>query len=205
MEPAGIGIEEGIRRCRRRHSSGMTDLERGTAQGLARFLVEIGGGSAFDDFLVAPLDRTVALEEMDEAAVAVAKELDFEHGGHGRRVFRDRPRHCRTRALASRRAEVTASMSLSSPSIGRMPLPPASPARLEHHRVADIAGQTLDLRGVARKRSRRWLHRYANETARSRAATLLPSVRIDCARGPMKMMPAAAQASAKSGFSESKP
>jgi len=38
-----------------------------------------------------------------------------------------------------------------------------------------------------------------------RAATLLPSVVITAGDGPMKAMPAAAQARAKSGFSDRKP
>ena len=41
--------------------------------------------------------------------------------------------------------------------------------------------------------------------ARLRAATLLPSRRIVSGFGPMKMMPAAAQASANSGLSDSRP
>ena len=41
--------------------------------------------------------------------------------------------------------------------------------------------------------------------ARLRAATLLPSLRIVSGFGPMKMMPAAAQASANSGLSDKQP
>jgi hypothetical protein len=43
------------------------------------------------------------------------------------------------------------------------------------------------------------------EMARLRAATLLPRSRIVCGRGPMKVIPAAAQASANSGLSDRKP
>ncbi|MNC99701.1 hypothetical protein D3C83_180710 [compost metagenome] len=43
------------------------------------------------------------------------------------------------------------------------------------------------------------------EVARLRAATLSPSIRMVSGEGPMKTMPAAAQASAKSGFSDRKP
>lgn len=42
------------------------------------------------------------------------------------------------------------------------------------------------------------------ETARLRAATLLPSRPMVSAEGPMKVIPAAAQASANSGLSERK-
>ena len=42
-------------------------------------------------------------------------------------------------------------------------------------------------------------------TARLRAATLSPSVRMVSGVGPMKTIPAAAQASANSGLSERKP
>jgi hypothetical protein len=43
------------------------------------------------------------------------------------------------------------------------------------------------------------------EIASSRADTLLPSRRMVCGDGPMKVTPAAAQASANSGLSESRP
>ena len=42
-------------------------------------------------------------------------------------------------------------------------------------------------------------------TARLRASTLLPKVRSVLGDGPMKMMPAAAQASANSGLSDNRP
>jgi hypothetical protein len=43
------------------------------------------------------------------------------------------------------------------------------------------------------------------DTARVRAATLLPSRRMISGVGPMKFRPAAAHASANSGFSDRKP
>ena len=45
----------------------------------------------------------------------------------------------------------------------------------------------------------------STEAARLRAATLSPRRRMVVGLGPMKVMPAAAQAAAKSGFSERKP
>jgi len=53
-------------------------LERRLAHGLAQFRGHDGAGRFFDDFLVATLDRAVAFAEVDQVAVAVAEQLDFD-------------------------------------------------------------------------------------------------------------------------------
>ena len=44
----------------------------------AIFGVQHGGGRFFQHLLVAPLERTVALAQMDRIAIAVAKHLEFD-------------------------------------------------------------------------------------------------------------------------------
>ena len=82
----------------------------------------------------------------------------------------------------------------------------AAPARLEHHRKADLARHREHLAprpsgsgGVAGITGTPAL------AARLRASTLLPSRRMVSGSGPTKMIPAAAQASANSGLSDKKP
>ena len=43
-----------------------------------RIFVQREAGREFDDFLVAALDRAIAFEEMDDVAVPVAEDLDFQ-------------------------------------------------------------------------------------------------------------------------------
>ena len=53
-------------------------LGDGFADGVARGVVERGAAALFPDFLIAALQRAVALAQMDCAAVAVAQDLDFD-------------------------------------------------------------------------------------------------------------------------------
>ena len=59
--------------------------------------VEGGGGAFLPDLLMAPLQRTVALAEMDGAAPAVAEHLDLDVARALRDISRDRPRRRRRR------------------------------------------------------------------------------------------------------------
>src|SRR5690606_14752863 len=47
----------------------------------AHRLGQIGGGRFFEDFLVVALDGAIALEKMDEIAVRIAHDLDFQMAG----------------------------------------------------------------------------------------------------------------------------
>src|SRR5262249_34746282 len=53
-------------------------LSDGFADGAARGRVERGAGALLKDFLIAALQRAVALAQMDGAAVAVAQHLDLD-------------------------------------------------------------------------------------------------------------------------------
>jgi hypothetical protein len=45
---------------------------------VARVVIKIRGGCALDHFLVAALDRTIALKKMNEIAVCVSEDLNFD-------------------------------------------------------------------------------------------------------------------------------
>ena len=143
---------------------------------------------------------------MHEIAVPVAQQLDLDVA---------RPLHQLLEidlVLAERGlglapgAQVTASIRPFS-SVDRAHAAPApAPGCLEHHRIADLGRQPAYL-GLDRPGSGSvaGITGAPTDTARLRAETLLPSVRMVCGVGPMKVMPAAAHASANSGLSERKP
>src|ERR1700758_4211369 len=59
----------------------LADSERRFAETLAGFVIKVRGGSALNHFLMAALDRTIALEEMDEIALRIAEDLHFNVAG----------------------------------------------------------------------------------------------------------------------------
>ena len=84
--------------------------------------------------------------------------------------------------------------------------PAAAPARLEHAGEAHVADKVERLRGVrGQGASVAGTVGTPARAAMARADTLSPSRRRVSGRGPMKAIPASAQASANSGDSERKP
>src|SRR5581483_12499442 len=57
---------------------GLTQGHGGLVNLLADVIAHADGGSFFDEFLVAALDRAVPLTEVGEVSVTVADELDFD-------------------------------------------------------------------------------------------------------------------------------
>ena len=78
---AGVGIDEEFDGAGAGVTGGAAKLEGGLAEAVADFGGESDGGGDFDDFLVAALDGAVAFVEVEEVAVAVAEELDFDVAG----------------------------------------------------------------------------------------------------------------------------
>ena len=81
VEVAGVGIEEELDGSGGDVVRGTADAQRRLAQLCAGRLVEERGRRAFNDLLVAALDRAVALVEMDQRAVGVAEDLHFNVSG----------------------------------------------------------------------------------------------------------------------------
>ncbi len=199
VEGARVGIHQeldgaGAHIVRRR-----ADGARIGGQFPALGVVEIGGRRALDDLLVAPLDRAVALEEIDHGAVGVAEDLHLDVAGALDELLE----------IDLVLAESGLGLALGLRHLARQILcladrahaaPAAAPGGLEHQRVADRLGEALHLLHVLGSGSVAGTTGTPTSTARLRAATLLPRRRIVSAVGPMKTMPASAQASANSGF-----
>src|SRR5262245_33419377 len=81
IELARIGIDKELDRAGIVQFHGAADREGGVENRGARFLREILGGSDLANLLMPPLERTVALEEMDEVAVAIADQLHLNVTG----------------------------------------------------------------------------------------------------------------------------
>ncbi len=105
-------------------------------EGGTQRIPELGGGSLFDDLLVAPLQRAVALAESDHLSCAVAEDLHLDvtrlgqkpleiHAGI-RKVARRKARHCGKRGLQGRHVRA-----------GAHPDAAATAGRLEHQWKAD--------------------------------------------------------------------
>ena len=73
------------------------------------------------------------------------------------------------------------------------------------NKIADLGGLALDLFIVIRERIGGGHDGHADGDGEVAGADLIAELAHGLRLGPMKVMPAAAQASAKSGFSERKP
>src|SRR4029077_7270503 len=77
VELAGLGILKKLDRAGVDIVRRLSDPQRGTAQLRALLVGEEDGGGALDDLLIPPLDRAVALKQMDESTLTVAQDLHF--------------------------------------------------------------------------------------------------------------------------------
>ena len=86
-------------------------------------LRQAGGRALFDDLLMAALQRTIALEEMDDPAVAIAEHLNFDMARR-ERYFSSNTRGSPNACSASRAAASSAPSNSTCASTRRMPRPP---------------------------------------------------------------------------------
>ncbi len=77
VEVAAVGVEQELGGAGVVEADGPADREAGVQDAPADRGVEIRGRGDFHDLLMAALKRTVALVEVDEVAVLIADELDF--------------------------------------------------------------------------------------------------------------------------------
>ena len=80
-ELARVVVEEELHRSRRAVAEYPRERERGRTHGGAEFVVDDRRRRLLDDLLVAALDRTFPLTEMNEIAVVVAQDLDLDVAG----------------------------------------------------------------------------------------------------------------------------
>ena len=127
-------------------ADGPADREGRVENALAHIGREVRRRGDFDDFLMAPLDRTIAFVEVDEIAVAVADELHFDVFGALDKLLEEAiavaeglPRFAL--GLLERVGEF----------IGRMhdahPASTAAHRCFHHHGVAEFLGESRRIRG----------------------------------------------------------
>src|SRR5262249_14477203 len=73
-----IGVDEKFARAGGVIFGGLGEADGRIAQLLARAAVDMGRGGFLDEFLVAALERAIALPEMHDVTLAVAEELNFD-------------------------------------------------------------------------------------------------------------------------------
>ena len=78
---AGIAIDEELNGAGAFVVDRFADLDRAFAKGIADFGIEVRSRRDLDDFLMAALDGAIAFEEMNEVAMLVADQLDFDVTG----------------------------------------------------------------------------------------------------------------------------
>ena len=189
----------------------VTDLARDPRRGFAQLAdAPIVGsptlGAIFDDLLVPPLHRAIALVQVDHVAVLIAENLHFDVLG-ARDVFFEKDGRIAEGALrfALRLVEQRRQVA------GFVDDAHAAPAAAER-RLDDAAGSRSPSRSSsASSRSvdrllRPGQRRDAELSARARARpSCRPYSSSSSGRGPTNTMPARSQARANSAFSERNP
>ena len=108
---------------------------------------KIGGRGFLDQLLVAPLQRTFALEQMDQIAVAVAGDLDFDMPPALDQFFDDQPGIAEGVVRLAHCGFDFAGKTVQ-PDHGTHALAAASGRGLQHHRKPEIANDAGDVGGV---------------------------------------------------------
>ncbi len=144
VEPCGVGVVEELDGPRVLVSDVTGQTDGGVAKLLADGGVEVRCGGDLDDLLMPSLDRAVALEQVDEVAVLVAEDLDFDVPGRLMNFSR-KTSGTPNAAPASRRAWSMASSSPSADSTTRIPRPPPPIDALTITGIAERLGQRMSL------------------------------------------------------------
>ena len=159
---------------------GARGVDRERADPRAQLRADCGRGRLLDELLVPPLDRAVALAEMDDVAVRVREDLHLDvarvvevaldvHRGVGEVRLAFPPRRLEGALDLVRRAR------------DAEPLPASAGGRLDRDRVADLLGGSEDV-GGARRGSRRSRHDRHARRAHALARGDLGAHRLDRVR-----------------------
>ena len=98
-----------------------------------------GDGASSIDFLIAALDRALALAEMDDVAMLVAEHLDFDVAGIDDEFF-DEDAVVAERGLCFRLRKLETFRNFGARMRDAHALAAAAGGRLDHHRIADLVG-----------------------------------------------------------------
>ena len=186
-------------------AAGARQAHRGFAHFVAKIGRHDGGGSFFDDFLMAALDGAFAFAERDDTAVRVGEDLDFDVTRLFKIFLEVETRESPKAFSASEEASRTGGAKLGAAWTRRMPLPPPPATALRRtgiaHRLCEGVGFVGVFDGIVGAGDGRDVG-AARELATGsfRAQGFHGS-----AEGPMKVIPASAQARGRAGFSARKP
>ena len=114
-------------------------LDRGLAHGGAQRRRHAGRGRFLDHFLVPPLQRAVALEEMDDVAMRVGEDLDLDMARR-QDVFLDQHAGVAEGGLRLALGAVERGVEIGAPLDTPHALAAAARHRLDQHRIADLVG-----------------------------------------------------------------
>src|SRR5260370_10888470 len=188
---AALRVHEELERTRIDVSDGARARDRGIRQPALGLRLEVRRRRLLHELLMPPLDRALALVQVDDAALRVAEDLHLD---------------------VARRLEIALDVDLGAAE-GALRAPRGGRERAGelagagHLRHADAAAARG--RPEAGASATGWGLRGTIGTPaaamRRRASGLSPMARIASADGPMKVRPACTQASAKRQFSERKP
>ena len=148
-------------------------LHRRRAHRRPRLSIHAGGGRLFDHLLVAALERTVPLEQMDDVAVPVAEYLHLDMA-RAEDIFLDQ--HA---LVAERRGRLALARSQRVEEIGGRihpphPLPAATGHRFDEHRIADRVCLRVQMRRSLVSAQIAGRHRHAGRDHPLLGGVLLP-------------------------------
>ena len=154
--------------------------------------------------LVAPLDGAVPVAQLDHVPLPVGHDLELDVAGVDDQLLQV---HLPAAEAGQRLAAGLFKQGDELLRLIHPAHPPASTAGggLDEHRVSNGVGQGPGLLGGVYRPVGAGPTGTPALCISFRAAALLPMARITSPEGPMKVMPAASQASAKSAFSLRKP
>ena len=160
VEGAGVAVHQELDGAGALVVGGLGDLQAQRAELLPLRLAEVGCGGAFDDLLVAALDRAVALPQVVDRAVPVAEDLHLDVAGVQDQLLQV------ALAVAEGVDRLATAFEHLVLEFGRFhdrphPAPAAAPARLEHERIADLVGHPAHLCHVVGQHFGRGHHRHA--------------------------------------------
>ena len=174
------------------------------ADALAQLRRDARPGRLLDELLVPPLDRAVALAEVDDVAVRVGEDLHLDVP----RILEvaldvDVGVREEALALARRLLERGRAFLLCARHVKALAAAPAG--GLERHRVADLARRRERVLRRGQRLHRARHHRHAGLLHQTPAVVLTPMLSIASGGGPMNTRPAPAHARAKPACSAKNP
>ncbi len=181
IELAAVCVLQEFHRARVEVAHGAADLQRLFAQLAPLLFVEERRRRALDHLLIAPLHSAVPLEQVHEVAVDVAEQLHFDVPRAHHELF-EVHLVVAERCLGFAPCGGDFFRELCFAGNDAHTAPAAAPARLQHHRIADLGCEPRSRSIVVRQRRRRRHHRHAGRNRQLARAHLVAEPTHDLRR-----------------------